>query len=292
MNILTNEFLEVGLHPKGAEIIKIVGKQDGLNYMWKRDPIQWANSAPILFPIIGKVVNDTYRVEGKEYHLTGHGFSRHSEYDVIESSDTKVVYQLKSNEELLKVYPYHFVLTVTYQLTGKELSCNCHVENIDSKEIYFQVGGHPAFACPLLEGESSNDYYLEFEKNETVKQRIIDSSVGFMSDQSSLFLDNEKRFFIRQQLFNTDAIVLEQLQSNYVDLKSFNHDKYIRFYMEGFNFLGIWAAKHVGGLIAIEPWVGHTDFAGFTGELKEKAGVCKLEKGKEFSCCFKIEVNQ
>ena len=47
MITLKNDFLEVQLANKGAEIIKIIGQKDQINYMWRRDPIQWANSAPI-----------------------------------------------------------------------------------------------------------------------------------------------------------------------------------------------------------------------------------------------------
>lgn len=48
--------------------------------------------------------------------------------------------------------------------------------------------------------------------------------------------------------------------------------------MENFEHLGIWAAKHVGGLIAIEPWVGHNDYVGFTGEFKEKKVSLRFHK--------------
>ena len=41
MITLKNEVLEVTLANKGAEIIKIVGQDDQINYMWRRDPIQW-----------------------------------------------------------------------------------------------------------------------------------------------------------------------------------------------------------------------------------------------------------
>ena len=44
MVTLKNDVLEVELNAKGAEIIKIIGQQDHLNYMWKRDPELWANS--------------------------------------------------------------------------------------------------------------------------------------------------------------------------------------------------------------------------------------------------------
>ena len=62
--------------------------------------------------------------------------------------------------------------------------------------------------------------------------------------------------------------------------------------MDNFNHLGIWASKHVGGLIAIEPWVGHSDYVDFSGDFKEKEGVVALEEGNTFTCIFTVEVNQ
>ena len=62
--------------------------------------------------------------------------------------------------------------------------------------------------------------------------------------------------------------------------------------MENFNHLGIWTGKHVGGLLAIEPWVGHSDYVGFNGEFKEKEGVVSLSENQEFSCQFIIEIQQ
>ena len=41
MTVLKNNCLEVELNPKGAEIIKIIGQKDQLNYMWRRNPSLW-----------------------------------------------------------------------------------------------------------------------------------------------------------------------------------------------------------------------------------------------------------
>ena len=292
MITLKNEFLEVTLANKGAEIIKIIGQSDHINYMWRRDPIQWASSAPILFPIVGALQNNECRIDGKTYSMTQHGFSRHNEYTANQISDQEVIFTLVSNEEIAKQYPYLFKLDVTYKLEKNILSCNCKVTNIDKQVIYFQIGGHPAFACPFMENESSNDYYLEFSENETVDQKFIDVERRGMSHERCRFFENEKRFFIRQQLFNNDAIVLQDLKSKMVTLKSLNHDKSLVFHMDGFNHLGIWAAKHVGDLIAIEPWVGHNDYVDFTGEFKEKEGVVSLNPTEDFECTFKVEINQ
>lgn len=292
MAILKNDYLNVELNPKGAEIIKIVGQQDGLNYMWRRDPILWASSAPILFPIVGALQNNECRIDGKTYSMTQHGFSRHNVYDTHVISDTCVEFELKPNEDILKQYPYLFDLKVIYTLKNNQLECLCHVENTDHQTIYFQIGGHPAFACPFMDNESSNDYYIEFEQNETLRQKIIDVEKRGMSDKTALLFDNEKRFFVRQAMFDNDAIVVKDIKSHYVELKSLNHQKSLRFYFENYNHLGIWASKHVGGLIAFEPWVGHTDYVGFTGEFKEKEGVVSLEPGDSFECKFVVEINQ
>lgn len=41
MVTIKNEYLEAQFDPKGAEISKIIGMQDGINYMWKQDPCLW-----------------------------------------------------------------------------------------------------------------------------------------------------------------------------------------------------------------------------------------------------------
>lgn len=292
MITLKNDYLEVTLANKGAEIIKIVGQEDQINYMWRRDPSQWASSAPILFPIVGALQNGECSIDGKTYKMNQHGFSRHSEYVANQLNDSEVVFTLESNEEILKQYPYLFKLEVTYRLEKNILVCDLKVTNVDKQDIYFQIGGHPAFACPFIEGESSNDYYLEFSDFETIGRKIINlENKGITHEKAPLF-DHERRVFVRQELFSNDTIILENFKSNQVALKSLNHQKSIVVHMDKFTHLGIWAAKHVGGLMAIEPWFGHSDYEDFNGEFKEKEGIITLKANESFNAAFKIEINQ
>lgn len=290
--ILKNDLLEVELNEKGAEIIKIIGMKDQLNYMWKRDPELWANSAPILFPIVGALRNNECRINQKIYSMTQHGFARHNAFSTHQLSDHCIEFELVPNDDILKQYPYLFDLKVIYTLKDNQLECKCIVKNTDDKDIYFQIGGHPAFACPFMEGESSNDYYVEFEQNETLYQKVLDVPHRAMSHERKLLLDNEKRFFVRQELFQNDAIVIQDMKSHHISIKSINHQKSIKFYLENFDHVGLWASKHVGGLLAIEPWVGHCDYVDFEGEFKEKQSVVKLVPQDEFTCTFTIEINQ
>ncbi|MDD8048822.1 MAG: aldose 1-epimerase family protein [Thomasclavelia sp.] len=292
MILLENDFLKVNINPVGAEIHSIIGKKDEINYMWKQDPSQWAHSAPILFPIVGALRNGECKIDNITYKMNQHGFSRNSTYTALHMKKDSVELELKSNDEIKQMYPYIFDLNVHYYLVENMLHCDLYVKNIDKNDIYFQIGGHPAFSCPFQEGEDVNSYYLEFENKETCSQKIIDIAKAGMSHTEVPFFDNENRFFVRQALFNNDAIVLKDLKSKCVTLKSLDNDKSLKFHFNNFKYLGIWTAKHVGGLLAIEPWVGHSDYTDFEGDFKDKEGIVNLKPNEVFKCDFAIEINQ
>lgn len=289
---LENEFLYVEIEPLGAEISKIIGVQDHINYMWKQDPSLWGHSAPVLFPIVGALKDGQTRINGQTYKMNQHGFSRNSEYAVLSQDKHQVILHLESNDETKCMYPYDFDLTVTYCLNNNTLEAIFEVKNTKEKEIYFQIGGHPAFACPFIEGEDANDYYIEFSQKETVSQKLICPARGGMSRGVLPLLENERHFFIRQAMFNSDAIVIPDFKSESIALKSLSNSKSIVFHMHNFDHVGIWTSKHTGGLLAIEPWVGHTDYVDFNGEFKDKESIVRLEKSQIFKADFIIEINQ
>ena len=101
-------------------------------------------------------------------------------------------------------------------------------------------------------------------------------------DESGLWAD----------VFNNDAIVIKDFKSENISIKSLNHQKSIVFHMQGFDHVGLWTAKHVGGLLAIEPWIGHADYVDFDGEFKEKESCVALDTDKEFNVQFAVEINQ
>ena len=155
------------------KLLKIVGQDDQINYMWRRDPIQWANSAPILFPIVGALQNNECRIDGKTYTMTQHGFSRHSEYEANQINDQEVVFTLISNEEIAKQYPYLFKLDVTYKLDRMYLAVIVKLLIPIVRLFISKLVVILHLACPFMKNESSNDYYLEFSENETVNQKLL-----------------------------------------------------------------------------------------------------------------------
>ena len=139
---LKNEQLSVVVSEKGAEL-QSIKDASGKEYLWQADPKYWNRRSPILFPIVCSVNDETYRVDGKEYHLPRHGFARDSEFKLIAQSPRKVTFVLESSEATKKVYPYDFTLSVSYVLDANKISVIWHVHNTDTREIHFQIGGHP-----------------------------------------------------------------------------------------------------------------------------------------------------
>ena len=77
-----------------------------------------------MFPIVGKVKDGIYRVDGKEYNLPQHGLARVSEFELIEKSENKLVFELLYSEETLKIYPYKFSLII-WKNNSSIYSCLC-----------------------------------------------------------------------------------------------------------------------------------------------------------------------
>lgn len=78
MQVLENERFRVEINEFGAELTRFTSKKDGTEYVWKGDPAAWKRHAPILFPIVGRLKDKTYTVDGRPYEITQHGFGARS----------------------------------------------------------------------------------------------------------------------------------------------------------------------------------------------------------------------
>ena len=157
MQIISNQFLTVGINPLGATLWSIRDKETDTEYVWQGDPKYWVNRAPNLFPYVGRLTEGRYRLYGKEYEMVIHGFSRNSLFQVVQSSQDMVTFRLQDSQETLVQYPYHFVFDVTYQLEGNRIAITYRVENCNDNVMYFGIGAHPGFMVPLEEGLAFED---------------------------------------------------------------------------------------------------------------------------------------
>ena len=201
---LSNGLLTIKVAEKGAEL-QSVRDDEGREYMWQAGP-EWPRHSPILFPLVCSVNGNTYRVDGKEYHLPRHGFARDSEFTLISQTQDKVTFALHDNEETLKVYPYHFNLAITYKLDGNKIHVVWHVENTDSCEIHVQIGAHPAFNLPggktegviKLDNEEPMDILPSYaDGSHDLVDVPLDADMGILEVSKSFFRNDSVASFVK-----------------------------------------------------------------------------------------------
>ena len=283
---LENQHLKISLSNHGGELHSIKGKKDNTEFLWSGDEAYWKYHAPILFPIVGKVFNGKYTVDGKTYELPQHGLARVRDFEMIEQTKNSISFELKYSEDTLKVYPFKFSLIIKYTLNDIKLSIDYNVKNLDNKEMYFSIGAHPAFMCPI-ENDKFDDYYFEFneKENASIMQLV---GPGYFSKEEKPYLKDENIINLSTDLFKNDALVFKNLKSNKISLKSKNHKKYLEFDFGEFPYLGLWTKDTGAPFVCIEPWFGHADFDGFNEEFKDKAAIQSLMPNKEFHCNYNI----
>lgn len=272
---LHNSFMSVRIKSKGAELCS-VQHNNRLEYMWQAGEA-WPKHSPVLFPIVGTLVNNSFTYEGKNYTLPRHGFARDMEFTPTQLSETVVKFTLRSNAQTLQVYPFPFRLHLQYELQNDSLTCSYEVENMGECNMYFSIGGHPAFAVPLQTGEQYNDYYLRFSETEPLLRWKLDNGL-LRNDTEPVAGQAGNTLPLQPSLFYEDAIVLKNLQSHTVSLLNADASHGIDFSIKEFPHLGIWGAKDAP-FVCIEPWCGHADPVTHTQDITQKPGIETIAAG-------------
>ena len=271
--------VEIAVADRGAELRSY--KVDGEEFMWDRNPEIWAASSPVLFPFVGSIKNGVYNYKGKDYEITTrHGFARTEDFDFVEKTENSLKFRFSSNSETLKKYPFEFDLFLTYTVNDGILEIGYDVVNKNNSEMYFSLGTHPAFALNVNDGLKLDDYYLEFEKNETSQKYKLNEK-GLVLDEKADCLNNENKLHITETVFNDDAIIFKNLKSEKVTIKNSKNSKELTVEYKGFPYIAFWS-KPKAPFVCIEPWYGISDFENTSGKLEEKTGILKLEKDGEF----------
>lgn len=291
---IENEILQVKADTHGAELMSIYHKEKKQEYLWDGKAEFWGRRAPVLFPFVGALKEKRFLHKGKSYPMGQHGFARDMEFVFLEDkkSDTEMWFELISTEETLEKYPFHFSLQIGYQLEQNSIKVMWRVWNSGEKEMYFSIGAHPAFLCPIEEG-SRNSYYLYLDGvKEKAELSVIDASCGLIGSTDTLAgleaADRGSYVKLSNELFEKDALILENYQTKEVSLCKPDKTPYVSVTFDA-PLVGIWSpAGKTAPFVCIEPWYGRCDAKDFEGELKERKWSNTLEAGKSFEKAYSI----
>lgn len=274
-----SDCLTVDIEDLGAQLAS-VRTHHGVEYLWQGDADIWARRAPILFPILGRLKDNVYHLNGQTYKMGQHGFARDCVFELVEHTDSKAVFRLTDSPETRRLYPFAFSLTVTYTLEGNRLT-KCHrVKNRSDEVMYYELGVHDGFRAPLEEGETMSQYAIRLPGLDTIEPYGMDEHAMVTPKEKTISLENG-RLSLTPSTYNLDTVILDQPPQARAVLVDGQDRPRVTVDFPQFPYLGIWTQNKPfdTNYVCIEPWSTLPD-ATFVGrDLKDKAGVRSLQPG-------------
>lgn len=286
---IESESLRVQVNEIGVELSSIQSKSTGQEYLWQGSPEYWTGQAPVLFPIVGALKEGKTNYQGKDYYLPKHGFVRDSSLSrLVAQLPNQLVFQVDSNEETRSMYPFEFRLELSFTLIGSRLEVSHRVSNTGAGELYYSLGGHPAFNCPIDSGEKLEDYLIEFPEVEQDHIWLI-TDQGLIGEKGETVLNHSKTIPLHAHIFDQDALIFKNLKSKSVALAHRERGSWIKMEFSDFDYLGIWA-KPGAPFVCLEPWLGIGDSHDHSGKLQEKEGIRVLAPGHSEVKSYRITI--
>lgn len=286
---LTSDLLTISIATHGAELRSIIDRS-GREYLWQADPRYWKRHSPILFPIVGSVRDGHFTIDGRQYSMSQHGFARDSDFTPLGSTGDEAWYELTSSDTTLAAYPYKFRLQVGYRLTGETVTVIWRVTNTDDRDIYFQIGAHPAFYYPDY-GSDGERGYLWFDREDSFTYlRIGDGACASLTPHSQPLDGHLLR--LDTHTFDIDTFIIEGSQLTSVALLDRERRPHLTMQFDS-PLLGIWSPPRKDApFVCIEPWYGRCDRECFEGEFRDRDHVNRLAAGQTFEASYKIIIDR
>ncbi|MGN1226344.1 MAG: aldose 1-epimerase family protein [Candidatus Cryptobacteroides sp.] len=287
---LDNQELQLSVKAEGAELCSI--RKNGVEYLWQADPKFWKRHSPVLFPIVGSLWNGEFRVDGKCYKMSQHGFGRDSLFSLVSQSSDSIRFRLCSDEKTLQVFPYPFILEISYTLKGSSIEVGWRVENPSDKEIYFQIGAHPAFLYPRFDAEKKERGYFAFDKSSGLDcVRIAQKGCVDALKRYPLDLDQEGLLQLYKDSFDAvDTLILQDSQLQEVTLLDPDKKAWLGVKFDA-PVVGLWSPPGKNApFICIEPWYGRCDRVGYEADFKGRDWVNALPAHQSFETSYTIVI--
>ena len=298
--------IQITVADNGAELISI--QREGREYMWCGDPTFWGRRAPILFPIVGRLADDTLRINGQEYRMKQHGFARDAEFLRLEPNTSflggalniqaiKAPLVFKMYQDGMPAnYPYQFDLLARYEAANDIVSCSWEVKNLGSETMHFQIGAHPAFNLPDYNAEDEIHGYVKFfdangnEVSPIITSCLVDG-LRHAYGRPKALPNCATLCPITNRTFANDALLIEGSQVASIALLDKQQCEVLRVVCPQAEAFGIWAPNKTGcPFVCLEPWCGIADRYNFNGDISEREYNHSLNPGGGYVFSYMIQI--
>ena len=283
---IASDHLSASILAKGAELCRLQ-TGTGQDLLWSGDPAVWGRTAPVLFPVVGALQDDTLIHEGQSYPMTRHGFARDLDWTLVRQSGHALTLRLTDTPGTRAAYPFPFALHLTFTVDGPALRVRYDLHNPGTAPLPASMGAHPAFLWPLAPGAARDAHWLEFEKPEPDPQPGLDAQ-GLLTDEHRPSPVQGRFLPLHDGLFGADALLFLPAHSRAVRYSA-PGAPILEVSWHGFPDLGVWT-RPGAPFLCLEPWRGFASPAGFRGEFADKPGVFLVAPGDTASASYGVRV--
>ncbi len=279
---LENEAMCIAVSTKGAELRSLYSKVTQTEYLWQMGYETWPHHSMLLFPNPGRIAGDRTLIDGKVYPATMHGFANDMEFEVLQADGEHLLLQISDTEQTRKSFPYRFRLQVAFALEGALVKQTFRVINEDTRTVYFSLGAHPGFYCPIAIDETGEDYVLTFDSPQNINQMEMQKDTRLLTGKRTPRLTGERELFIGEHFFDDGPMIWENVQAKTVTMRSVRSGRFVQMGIEGFPYLCLWGVGGKMSILCIEPWCGVTDLADTDHVWERKLGIESVDVGDVF----------
>ncbi len=263
-------------------------KKDGVEYLWQGDAKYWGNQAPVCFPIVGVLPDNEGTAFGKKCVMKRHGIARITPFEVLEQHANSITFVQHSSEDTKKAFPFDYELRIKYTIVGDTVTNEYIITNTGADKMPFVIGGHPAFNCPLCEGEKFEDYKVVFDKTMSHRPLRPDHETGLVDVSVRYDVLDGDTIPMKHELFEElDSMIFDGIESKCATLIG-KCGKGVKIEYQDMANLLIWSAVGKPDFVALEPWTGISNCSDESDVIENKRGMTILEPDETASFKFKI----
>jgi galactose mutarotase-like enzyme len=269
-------------HGAAVAMVKMIGGEPcawsvaGRDLLWHGDAQSWPQSAPILFPIVGRLRDGRVRIGRDVFAMGVHGFARSKQFAVVARAADHVRLALTHDAETTAAYSFPFVLTVDYRLTESALSIEFSVDNPGDAPLPYALGFHPGFRWPFAGGRPEQ-YAVVFEQEEIAEVPMITSDGLISRERRSVSLTG-RSLPLSHDIMANEALCFLHARSRSVRFVAPDGSA-IGVATEDFPHIALWS-RPPAPFLCIESWTGHADPDGFEGDITSKPSMRYLASGE------------
>lgn len=287
---LENEDIQITVKSQGAEMASLTDLRTGKQYLWTGDPAYWPRQSPVLFPFVGCTKDKKFTYNGSTYTMSQHGFARDMEFSLLSQDETSLWLRLCHTDDTLAAYPFPFTLDIGYELSDRSVKVLWRVHNPADTAMYFSIGAHPGFMCPINENETQAQCFIDFHTDKNISYNLIERD-GLVGIYNETLNTAHGLAPIDAHLFDRDALIIEDGQTHKVSLCDSSKKPYVTVSFDA-PLVGIWSPTGKNApFVCIEPWYGRCDSTDFNGTLEERKYGQMLSGNETFKAEYLITVS-